>query len=80
MKLRDDVTFHNGEKFTAADVIFTWEEAQKAEGTKAHDRWANIDSVTAVDDYTVKFVLSTPNVDFLYNMSQPQSGIVNKKP
>jgi peptide/nickel transport system substrate-binding protein len=77
-KLRDDVTFHNGEKFTAADVIYTIEAAREAVGTQAHDRWADVETATAIDEYTLEFTLLAPNVDFLYNLSQPQSGILNE--
>ena len=79
MKLRDDVYFTNGEKFTANDIIYTMNTAVEAVGTQVADRWNGIVSATADDDYTITFVLEAVNVDFLYNMSQPQSGIVNEK-
>lgn len=79
LHLRKDATFHNGEKFTAADVIYTIQTAQAATGTQARDRWSDIQSFTATDDYTLKLVLKAVNVDFLYNISQPMTGIVNKK-
>lgn len=78
-KLRDDVYFHNGEHFTADDVIYTIEQARAAEGAPVHDRWADVETATAVDPYTLEIVLKTVNVDFFYNISQPQSGIVNEK-
>jgi peptide/nickel transport system substrate-binding protein len=79
MKLRDDVTFHNGEKFTAADVVYTVKASQAAAGTKARDVWSSVESVTAVDPYTVKFVLTDVNVDFLYDISSISAPILNEK-
>jgi len=77
--LRDDVTFHNGEKFTAADVVYTIETAREATGTLASDRWGPIDTINVIDPYTIEFVLANVNVDFLFNLAQPQAVIVNEK-
>jgi peptide/nickel transport system substrate-binding protein len=79
MHLRDDVTFHNGEKFKASDVVFTVKSAQNATGTPAQDRWSSVETATAVDDYTVQFVLKNVNTFFLYNLSQSASVILNEK-
>jgi len=77
--LRDDVYFHNGEHFTAQDVIDTIEMAREAVGVPIFDRWSPVDTATATDPYTLVLVLNDVNVDFFYNISQPQAGIVNKK-
>ena len=79
MKLRDDVTFHSGEKFTASDVVFTINDAREATGTLSQEYWATVKEVTAIDDYTVKFVLDGVNVEFLYDCSQPWSSILSEK-
>ena len=57
--LRDDVTWSDGEPFTADDVVFTYEEMEKEENVG----WAYSQlvynegtvKVTKVDDYTVSF-------------------------
>ena len=77
--LRDDVYFHNGEKFTANDVIFTIGKAKESAGAPIFDRWAAVETVTAKDPYTLEIVLSRVDVDFFYSISQPQSGIMNEK-
>lgn len=78
-KLRDDVTFHNGEKFTADDVAFTVDRAKSAPGTNAYDRLNNIESYEIVNDYEIVFTLTKPNVDFIYYLAWPACGIVNRE-
>jgi peptide/nickel transport system substrate-binding protein len=63
--LRQGVTWSDGEPFTAADVVYTVESLIKYEGFNAHSFFVdNVDAVTAVDDYTVKFVLKQANSRF----------------
>ncbi|SDX43167.1 ABC transporter substrate-binding protein [Litoreibacter albidus] len=56
-KLRQGVTFHNGNAFTAADVVYT---VNKARESIRPDLVANVASVTAVDDYTVEIKTPKP--------------------
>jgi peptide/nickel transport system substrate-binding protein len=56
-KLREGVTFHNGNAFTAADVVFT---VEKARASIRPDLVANIAAVTAIDDLTVEITTPTP--------------------
>ena len=61
--LRDGVTWHDGEPFTADDVVFT------VDYTKDHPyQWVDssiIESAEALDDLTVKVTLSAPYAPFL---------------
>ncbi|WP_292291487.1 ABC transporter substrate-binding protein [Marivita sp.] len=56
-KLREGVTFHNGNAFTADDVVFTVEKARES---IRPDLVANIASITAVDDLTVEITTPAP--------------------
>ncbi len=77
--LRDDVVWHNGDKFTANDVINTWQMALEAGGGfPCWTYWNRIESATAIDDYTLEVVLKTVNVDFYYGLGVMYCGIVNK--
>lgn len=55
--LREGVTFHNGNAFTASDVVFT---VGKAKESIRPDLVANIASITAIDDLTVEITTPKP--------------------
>ncbi|WP_300009574.1 ABC transporter substrate-binding protein [uncultured Roseobacter sp.] len=56
-KLREGVTFHNGNAFTADDVVFT---VNKARESIRPDLVANIAEITAIDDTTVEIKTPKP--------------------
>ncbi|MEQ8964211.1 MAG: ABC transporter substrate-binding protein [Azospirillaceae bacterium] len=58
--LREGVTFHNGNPFTAEDVVFTAERT-RADGSDLRTRLAGVVDVVAVDEHTVDFVTEAPN-------------------
>ncbi|RBP85899.1 peptide/nickel transport system substrate-binding protein [Cytobacillus firmus] len=60
--LRDDVKWHDGEKFTAEDVAFTFNEValNKKLGANNSSYFQKLKEVQVVDDYTVKFILASP--------------------
>jgi len=61
LALRQDVVWHDGERFTAEDVAFTI-RAMKHEGTLSTEagRVAWIKKVDVVDPYTIRFVFHQP--------------------
>lgn len=68
-KLRDDVTFHDGEPFTADDVVFTYslpvhEDYNGPRGSS----FETIDEIIAVDDHTVEIHLSDETPDIFARM------------
>jgi peptide/nickel transport system substrate-binding protein len=58
--LRQNVKFHGGEPFTADDVIFSVGRI-KAEGSDMAYTVASVKEVKKIDDFTVDFILETPN-------------------
>ena len=76
--LRDDVTFHNGEKFTAQSVVDTFTVAREGVGSTGFEVWRPVDTVTALEEYKVQITLNDPNADFLYKISTTGGSIVSK--
>ena len=68
-KLREGVTFHNGAPFTAADVVYSVNRAVSQGIPMVQQRAQNLESVTAVDDYTVVYQLKQPSTAFLLNIA-----------
>jgi peptide/nickel transport system substrate-binding protein len=60
LHLRPNVTFHNGERFGADDVIFSIARI-KAEGSDMAYTVATVTDVRKVDDMTVDLVMDKPN-------------------
>ncbi len=86
--LRQNVTWHDGEPFTARDVIFTYRLAmEEAVGASQYNKLSQIQGAAAyrageaddvaglqmVDDYTVKIVLEQPNIAFLIGAAHNNS-------
>ncbi len=76
VKLREGVTWADGEAFDAADVVFTTElgKLTDADGNLVvpySGIWDYLESVEAVDDYTVVYTFSSPQHqqwgNFIYN-------------
>lgn len=66
--LKDGVTFHNGDKFTAEDVKFTYTYAANLDGAmnvvKTFSAGEYAKEIEIIDDTTIKFILKQPMPDF----------------
>lgn len=68
--LEENVTWHDGEPFTAEDVKFTVEAIRDPEyGSENAPNYEDVEEITVIDDHTVSFRLSAPNVAFLDYMT-----------
>ncbi len=72
--LREGVTFHNGDPFTADDVLFTYNRSKDPEQSIHSGVLANIQDVVKVDDYTVQILLEKPQASLLVKTLERSSG------
>ena len=79
-ELREGVTFHNGEPFTADDVAFTIDRGRNDSlGTSAFDVFGKVESYNVLNDYAIDVTLSGVNIDFFYNLTLAHAGIQNRE-
>ena len=69
VNLRRDVKFHNGRQLTAADVVFTFTSILDPKtSSPLRGGFRMIDTVSAIDPYTVQFVLKEASGAFVVNL------------
>lgn len=77
--LRQDVKFHDGTPLTSADVKYTFDFIiEKGPESPAFGLYSMLDTVTAVDEYTVQFDLKFPYGFFIPYLSSIMGGIVKQ--
>jgi peptide/nickel transport system substrate-binding protein len=79
LKLREGVTFHDGEKFDAAAVKFNLERAKSLPGSSRKGEMAPVESIQVVDSHTVKLVLATPFAPLLSILADRAGMMVSPK-
>lgn len=83
LKLRRGVKFHNGEEFTADDVVFTF-SPERLTGKNAvipegRRYFGHVEEVQKIDPYTVRFVTSKPDIVLEQRLATYSAWIVNRK-
>ena len=76
-KIRKGVAFHGGGELTAKDVVFSMNR-HIADGSPSSIKsyFSAVTEWKAVDKYTVKLMLSSPDSDIPYKLTVPQAKIV----
>ena len=77
--LRDDVYFHNGEKFTSADVLYTIQRG--ATSPNIANAFGNCDGENSacVDEYTFDLKLKSPFAPIFAWLATARGGMLNQK-
>ncbi len=79
MKLRQGVTFHDGEKFDAAAAKYNIERALNLPQSRRKSEIAAIATVDVVDDYTIKLNLKEPSSPLLSQFADRAGMMVSPK-
>ncbi|MCD6079750.1 MAG: transporter substrate-binding protein, partial [Ramlibacter sp.] len=79
IKLRPDVTFHDGEKFDAAAVKFNIERHKTMAGSNRRGELAPVTSVDVVDPSTVRLNLAAPFSPLLAQLTDRAGMMVSPK-
>jgi peptide/nickel transport system substrate-binding protein len=72
--LREGVTFHNGDPFTAEDVVFTYNRSKDPAKSIHSAVISNVKDVVADDAHTVRLVLAAPQASLLTKTLERSSG------
>ena len=75
LRLRPNVTFHNGEPVDAAAVKFTLERHLTLAGSFRRGEIASMDHAEVIDPTTIKIVLKSPSAPFLTQLTD-RAGMV----
>jgi peptide/nickel transport system substrate-binding protein len=79
LKLRQGVSFHDGEKFDAAAVKFNIERHKTMQGSNRRGELAPVTSVDVVDEYTAKLNLAAPFAPLLAVLTDRSGMMVSPK-
>ena len=77
--LRENVKWHNGESFTAADVLYSLNRCVNSSYTKSYSNMIDLENTVATDDYTVVVKLKQPYAPILANLAFTALSITNQK-
>ena len=76
--LREGVTFHNGEAFTADDVKFTFQRAANFPQIDVILGMIDSENIEIVSDYVIHIPTYEPFAPFLRNLAHPAAAIMNR--
>jgi len=79
LKLRQGVTFHDGEKFNAAALKFNIERHKTMAGSQRRGELGPVTSVDVIDEYTAKLNLSSPFAPLLSVLTDRAGMMVSPK-
>lgn len=79
MSLREGVTFHDGEPFNAAAVAANIDRSKNLDVSRRKSEVKSIESWEVVDDYTIRFKLSSPDATLLAQFADRSGMMLSPK-
>lgn len=76
--LRDDVSFCDGKKLTAADVVYSLKRLIAPEARRPPGVFGKVSDIAAQDDTTVVYTLKEPNNELLLHLAQSFGSIIDR--
>lgn len=73
--LEEEVVFHDGSSFEAADVVYSFERLQGDTSARSAD-YASLTDFSVADDYTIEFSADSLDVNLLAKFAYPWAAIV----
>jgi peptide/nickel transport system substrate-binding protein len=77
--LRQGIKFHNGNSFTAEDVLYSFARAKKNPISASTFQYFDTDNSKIIDDYTLELKLIRPYAPIFNTLSDGRSYIVDKE-
>lgn len=78
IQLKEGITFHNGDPFTAEDVKFSLERVAQDSALREHPNYRQIVAVNILDPYKVEIITDGPQPALLNRLSRLGSGMLPK--
>lgn len=79
IKLREGVTFSNGNPLTAEDVMFTLEHMMSMPRTASMYAWLNLEGSSCPDDYTVVLAMNSYDASLMDMLANANCMILDKE-
>ncbi len=78
LSIREDVSFHNGDKLTVDDVVYSIQRMCASSASSSYYGFINADDTKALDDTTVEIAMNYAFSGALNFLSNPRGAIVSK--
>ena len=72
MRLRKDIRFHDGRKFTAEDVVYSMNKRKELDNSPVYQYFDTVKSIKVTSPYKVELILEKPNASSAFYLDYMQ--------